>query len=65
MEWLTLGFEVWLLSGLVPSVVYMVARARKTYYVDPLRPLYGALQGPFAAWQVYANLKRQHYPAEQ
>lgn len=61
METLAMAASMWLLSGLVPSVIYMVARARRTYYVDPLRPLYGSIQGPFAAWQVISDLRRQRF----
>ncbi len=48
---------LWMLCGLIPSVVYMIARARKTYYVNIWQPIIGALQGPFAIWIVYRSLK--------
>lgn len=50
--------SVWLLVGFVPSVLYMMVRARQTYYVNHWRPLWGALQGPFAAWYVWTELRR-------
>ncbi len=48
---------LWMLSGLIPAIIYMVARARKTYYVNIWQPLIGALQGPLAWWVVYRALK--------
>lgn len=48
---------IWLLSGWIPSVVYMVVRARKSYYVNIWQPVIGALQGPIALWVVYNGIR--------
>lgn len=51
------GAALWMLCGWLPSMVYMVARARKSYYVNIWQPVIGAIQGPLAWWVVYQGLK--------
>ena len=58
MDWIILIIVVWLTLGLIPSMILMFARARKMYYVDPLAPLIGALQGPYALWTALQKLRK-------
>lgn len=61
MDWIAILLALWLTIGFIPAVVLMFARARQTYYVDPWRPLIGALQGPWSLWQTYHALRHGRY----
>lgn len=59
MEWVVIAFALWLTIGFIPALMLMFARARQTYYVNPWRPLIGALQGPWSLWRVYHTLRKE------
>ncbi len=59
MDWIVLALGVWAITGLIPALMLMFARARQSYYVDPLSPVRGAIQGPFALWTALAILRKE------